>query len=308
MTQSYGATATTRSLRPPGRQAQLGGLFAFGGFVSDQIELPKEGDEEVKPVEIDPQELEDLRARASTAETRLQAAESDKVRPESLKVFIAVTDDDPISFSAATLGCSNCAMHQCPTFADSPADWGGADFPTELYNLPGGVFGTQDAPRWIFHAIIGVQQQYTPADPVTGLNQTCAYGGNTAETSGVEYQKLARLTGGIRFPSCDTDYSPVFNEIASTIVPMACEFLIESTNLGTIDPGETNVEWDPMDGTGSSTILMDDSAPCDSGAEGWQWNEDFTRIRLCGGICDTVQNNPNGRITIVVGCQTLVAQ
>lgn len=232
---------------------------------------------------------------------------SDKVRPESLKVFIAVTDDDPVSFSAASLGCSNCPMHQCPTFADSPADWGGADFPTELYNLPGGVFGTQDGPRWIFHSIIGVDQQYAPADPVTALNQTCAYAGNTAETSGVEYQKLSRLTGGTRFPSCDTDYSPVFNEIASTIIPLACELLIESTNLGAIDPGETNVEWDPMDGTGSSTILMDDSAPCESGAEGWQWNEDFTRIRLCGGICDTVQNNPNGRITIVVGCQTVVA-
>lgn len=231
---------------------------------------------------------------------------SDKVRPGALKVFIAVTDDDPVSFSAASLGCSDCPMHQCPTFADSPADWpGGQDFPTELYALPGGVFGTPAEPQWVFHSIIGVDQPYDPSAPVTPLNQTCAYNNNTAETSGVEYQKLSRLTGGLRFPSCDTDYSPVFQEIASTIVPLACEFLLSSTSLGQIDPGETNVEWDPMDGSGATTIYMDDSAPCDAGANGWQWNEDFTRIRLCGPACDAVQATPTGRVSIVVGCRTL---
>jgi len=228
------------------------------------------------------------------------------LREESFKVFIVVTDDDPVSFSAATLGCSDCPMHQCPTFADSAADWGGADFATELYNLPGNYFGRVEAPRWILHAIIGVDQLYQPADPVTALGNVCAYSGNTAETSGVEYQKLARLTGGLRFPSCDTDYSPVFNQIASTIIPMACEFLLESTNLGQIDTDLTNVEYDPMDGSAAVTIPMDDTAGCDSGANGWQWNTDFSRIHLCGTWCDTVQSNPDGRVSIVVGCQTII--
>lgn len=228
-----------------------------------------------------------------------------KLREESLKVFIVVTDDDPYSFSAAALGCSDCAMHQCPTFADSPADWGGSDFATELYNLPGNYFGDATKPRWIMHAIIGVDQLYQPADPVTALGNVCAFSGNTAETSGVEYQKLARLTGGLRFPSCDTDYSPVFNEIATTIIPLACEFLVESTNLGQIDTDLTNVEYDPMDGTGAITIPMDDTAGCDTGANGWQWSADFSRIYLCGSWCDAVQSNPNGRVSIVVGCTTV---
>jgi len=228
-----------------------------------------------------------------------------KLREESFKVFIVVTDDDPYSFSAAALGCSDCPMHQCPTFADSPADWGGADFATELYNLPGNYFGNATLPRWILHAIVGVDQIYQPAAPITPLTQVCNFSGNTAETSGVEYQKLAQLTGGLRFPSCDTDYSPVFNEIATTIIPLACEFLVESTNLGQIDPGLTNVEYDPQDGTGALTIPMDDTAGCDTGANGWQWSTDFSRVYLCGSWCDAVQSNPNGRVSIVVGCQTI---
>ena len=66
------------------------------------------------------------------------------------------------------LGCSECANHQCPTFADSPADWGGGDFPTELYKLqPTGMFGTPADPKWVFHSIVAVDQPYGPSEPVT---------------------------------------------------------------------------------------------------------------------------------------------
>lgn len=245
---------------------------------------------------------------------------SDKLRYEAFKVFIAVTDDDPSSFDCAyatatcTDNCSGCAnncsgycpRHHCPTYADSPAAWGGGDFPTELYNLPGNMFGTAQEPRWIFHSIVGVDQLYQPNDPVTSLNNVCAYAGNTAETSGVEYQKLSVLTGGLRFPSCDTDYSPVFNQIANTIIPLACEFSVESTNVGEIDPNETNVEFDPQDGSTPVTFLRDNTAPCDNGANGWQWNADFTRILLCGDACDLVKSHPQGKVTITVGCTTLI--
>ncbi len=86
---------------------------------------------------------------------------SDFLRYDSQKVFIAVSDDDPSSFDCAkaTAGCTSncsgcnnncagyCPMHQCPTYADKAAAWGGADFPTELYALePAGMFGKVGRP------------------------------------------------------------------------------------------------------------------------------------------------------------------
>lgn len=249
------------------------------------------------------------------------------LRFEAIKVFIAVTDDDPSTFNCpgATQYCNDmgwdcsgcasdcasgyCPMWQCPTYADQTADWGGGTFPEELYALaPTGMFGVASSPKWIFHAIVPVATPLGPADPVTGLGDVCNDNGNTGETTGVEYQKLAVLTGGLRFPSCDTDYSPVFQSIAQTIVPLACTYLLESTNLGMPDPSHTNVVFDPGDGSPPEIIPQDATAPCDGGADGWQWNADHSAILLCGPACDQVRSSTTGHVTITVGCDTLVRQ
>jgi len=245
----------------------------------------------------------------------------DWLRFDSLKVFIAVTDDDPSSFdcdyasSTCTedcAGCLNdcegwCPMFQCPTYADQPAAWGGDDFPTELYRLePSGMFGTAEDPKWIFHSIVPVTSMLTPDQPLTPLMNVCNESGNTGETSGVEYQKLSRLTGGLRFPSCDTDYSPVFESIAGTIVPMACKFYLEHTDLGTPDPTKTNVEIDFGDGLGPQIIPQDNTAPCDGGANGWQWEVEGEVIRLCGPVCENLKSTPEATVTITVGCATVI--
>jgi len=245
----------------------------------------------------------------------------DVLRAFSQKVFIAVTDDDPVSFNCAnttarcTESCEGCAgdcagycpNYQCPTYADRAAEWGGADFATELYALePAGMFGSRERPRWVFHSIVGVSRVLEPDEPVTPLDETCASGGNTAETSGVEYQKLSRLTGGIRFPSCDTDYSPVFERIAATVLPLACTYRVESTALGPPDPEHTNVMVDLGDGSGEHVVPQDSRFDCDAGAEGWQWNEDFTLIRICGTPCDEIQEAAGAHVTITVGCATVV--
>ena len=105
----------------------------------------------------------------------------------------------------------------------------------------------------------------------------------------------------MRFPSCNTDYSPVFTRIASTIIPLACEFVVETT--GTPDRAHTNVTFEPSGGGVPETILLD-SRPCDAGSDGWQWNADFTRVRLCGAACDRVTADPEGHVRINVGCAT----
>lgn len=233
----------------------------------------------------------------------------DKLRFDSQKVFIVVTDDDPVSFSAERTGCAKnggwCANHQCPTYADRRADWGGEDFAKELYKLkPLGMFGSPEAPKWIFHSIISVDRQYGPSEPVTALAKVCSANGNTGETSGVEYQKLSIATGGTRFPTCDTDYAPVFAKIAATLTPLACEFDLTATTRGTLDPSSARVSIDPGTGAQPTAVPRDDSKPCDAGADGFQLEQNNTRIVLCGSACAKIRTDPRSKVNIHVGCLT----
>ncbi len=269
------------------------------------------------------------------------AAWRDYLRFESLKVFIVFSDDDPTTFrrsggpancpsrpGGAFPGCSNadclsltgtsatcgtdCPNFNCPTFATGPADWGGGDFPTELYALEPhrmvgtrmeNPFGSPENPRWVFHSLIGVSSLLEPTDPVSDRCAICASGGNTAENAGVTYQALSRLTGGVRFPSCNTDYSPVFTRISSMLAPIACELTLEDTGLGTVDPDCTNVLYYPGGGSTAEAIPRDDGVACDAGANGWQFAGGMTRIRVCGAACARIQADPDARIEIEVGCE-----
>jgi hypothetical protein len=207
-----------------------------------------------------------------------------------------------------------CPSFGCPTFADRAADWGGADFPTELYALEpqrtvGGrmenPFGSAENPRWVFHSLIGVRTLLEPTDPVSPRCDTCNFSGNTAENTGQTYQILSRLTGGVRFPSCNTDYSPVFMRISSMLAPIACEFTLADTGLGTIDTSRTNVLYYPGGDPPPETVPRDEAAACDAGANGWQFAGDMTRIRICGAACARIQADPDARIEIEVGCEAV---
>jgi hypothetical protein len=245
----------------------------------------------------------------------------DQLRFDSHKVFIVVSDDDPSTFdceSAAEActdeceGCeANCAgycpMHQCPTYAEGPAAWGGGDFETELYALePAGMFGSAAERKWVMHAIVPVTQALGPNDAITPLDDVCEDNGNSGVTTGVEYQKLAKLSGGQRFPSCDTDYSPVFESIAATILPLACKFDLEQTGLGTPDPATTNVTVDYGDGQGPQTIPRDEGEPCDEGANGWQYADGGQSIVLCGAACAAVEASSDAEVSITVGCEAVL--
>ena len=40
-------------------------------------------------------------------------------------------------------------------------------------------------------------------------------------------------------------------------------------------------------------------------ADGWQWAPGFDRVRLCGPACDRVRTDPDGAVSISVGCATI---
>ena len=146
---------------------------------------------------------------------------------------------------------------------------------------------------------------------MTGV-QTCAL-----PISGLEYQKLSQVTGGIVRSICEDDWSDIFDTIASGIVDkLERAFPVPTPEGGTIDPGKVNVKYTAGDGGAPHEILQDNNGPCDPNdpdagpdagkADGWQWNVDQSQILLCGPICDTVRNDESGQIDIELGCETKV--
>jgi hypothetical protein len=69
-----------------------------------------------------------------------------------------------------------------------------------------------------------------------------------------------------------------------------------------IDLERVNVIYSPGNGSEARLVLRDTRAACDAGANGWQYSEDHTKIRLCGPICETVRTDAGSRVDVVIGC------
>lgn len=200
---------------------------------------------------------------------------ADFLRKDAFKVFIPVTDDN-------SQGSGN------PT---------ATTFDTQLLAKPGEQFGTAAKRNYSVYPICGA-----PAFPAE--SPKCS----TAVNTGATYVELAKLTKGQWFPVCSTDYGPIFEEMGKSIATrVACEFTVPPPPEGeTLDPDKVNVSYTP--GTGGSTqeILKDDSKPCESGANGWQYNTEKTKILLCGDACKQVQDDLGAKVDVIFGCQTIV--
>jgi hypothetical protein len=167
---------------------------------------------------------------------------STHLRFDSTKVFVEVTDDEAgAPFFLNALGFDGWAINEAQ---------------------PPGMFGTAAARKYIFHGIIGMD----PANP----NVACTSATNSAEAPGLEYQKLAQVTGGTVRSICEDDWSNIFTTIAAGIVSkLSCEYAVPPPpNGGSIDPNKVNVNFTPGGGT-SEDILQDNNAGCDQGANGW---------------------------------------
>lgn len=205
-------------------------------------------------------------------------------RFDATKVFVIVTDDEagmPPPFSLFMNG------DQFDNWATQTAQ-------------PAGMFGTKQSRKYVLHGIIGMD--------VANPSATCTSATNSAVAPGVEYQKLATLTGGIVRSICEDDWSNIFTTIASGIVnKLSCEYVPPPPPSGKeFDPAKVNVVFTP-DGGSAEDVLQDNNAGCEQGANGWQWNADKTKILLCGATCDKVKADENGQIDIEFGCATKTA-
>ena len=198
---------------------------------------------------------------------------ADFLRKDAFKVFVPVTDDN----------------------SQGTGNPNATTFDTQLLAKPGGQFGTAEKRNYAVYPICGAPA-YPAESPKCG----------TAVNTGATYVELAKLTNGKWFPVCETNYGPIFVEMGKSIATrVACEFTVPPPPEGEkLDPDKVNVSYTP--GTGGSTeeILKDESKPCESGANGWQYNAEKTKIFLCGDACKKVQADLGAKVDVNFGCAT----
>ncbi len=135
-----------------------------------------------------------------------------------------------------------------------------------------------------------------------------AFEGGTARTANCDHESADGDVGDCHFDMTTSenfaeDLNDALLAISRTKV-LACEFDVPTNpDGGGVDLDEVNVTFRPGDGE-PEQVLNDPDTDC-ADAEGWQYSEDGRKIILCGSICDRVQADPEGQVSIVLGCPTI---
>lgn len=93
---------------------------------------------------------------------------------------------------------------------------------------------------------------------------------------------------------------------------IACEYAIPEPTEGDFHPNLVNVEYAPGDGSSETISYVGSEDGCGADTGGWYYDvapEDGgtpTQIRLCGMSCHAIQGNPDGAVSIRLGCPTIV--
>ncbi len=205
------------------------------------------------------------------------------LRPEAFKVFVELTDDNARMLSASS-------------------------FDKNLLAMVPNQFGTAANRNYVWHSIVGVAANTNPKDPWLPSVPVVASKCLTAENSGSVYQELSILTGGLRFPLCDTtSYDSIFNSIAQGVVSgakIACDFPLPPPPAGeVINLNTVLVTYTPM-GIGTPETFRQVSAmnQCTAGAFYIEKN----RIYLCPNTCQQVQQDNQAALSILFDCADIV--
>ena len=212
----------------------------------------------------------------------------DWLRMEAVKIIVIVTDDKPFN-------------------PDNPDQWypTPAEFDQEILSLTPQHFGVPGQRNYIMHTIVGVQennpanQAYEPSDPF--VTQAC----DTAMDVGHEWQTLAILTGGLRFPVCNHDgYDAVFQRIAQGVIDVAtleCEYAIPYAPSGeTIDEEAVVVQYvNSQNGEKEILVPVDGLSECTGDLQFYVEN---SMVYLCPSICSQVRDDEEGRLETYVNC------
>lgn len=231
---------------------------------------------------------------------------SQYLREDSFKTFVEITDDDV-----------NCKVGPYD-FNDNNSIGGGenaaAKFDAALLALSPEHFGTAEERNYRWHSIVAmvendpVTKPWSPTDPIQTSN--CSPG---SSGPGTGYQALSRMTGGLRYPTCENDnFNAIFNAIAEGIVAGAqlnCEWDIpEPPNGQTFDKELVNVRYTPGDGSAPEDIAFVSNAGDCTDDGGWHYDDDAnpTQVVACPATCSKMKRDTSGRIDVLFGCKTII--
>lgn len=219
------------------------------------------------------------------------------LRPNALKVFLEISDD------RVNVECGGKKYDDKNTIAGG--ETAAARFDTTLLALSPEQFGTVAKRNYQWHSIIGLsrfdESDPTLAHPVDApiVTDKCSLG---SANPGTGYQALSKLTGGLRYPSCETDYTTIFQRIAEGIVEgsaLSCEFALPTPPEGqSLDLSTVVARFTPTGGGAVQDYLqVANAAACTANA----FYIEGDTIKLCPAACDQTNATP-GDFKIAFGC------
>ena len=225
---------------------------------------------------------------------------SEWLRPDALKVFVEITDDN--------INCVTATQPQNIELIDGDTELGGVAvanaFDEALRGLSPANFGTADARNFVFFSLVGLRENNPPTEPYAAdapmvLNQ-CP----TSVAPGTGYQGLSIMTGGIRFPVCEHQaYDLVFQAIADTVISgtkLVCEFSVPEPPPGeSIDLSTVIVEYTPSAG-GPKQFF--DQVPSLAECTSTSFYIEAGTIQLCPDVCTTLQADNDAQVNVLYGC------
>lgn len=223
------------------------------------------------------------------------------LRKEAFKAFILVSDD-----------AADCTYQQVSLydnqFEDNNLDIA-RDFDDLLRTGNPSRFGDPDEPRrYTVHSLVGLApsgdgEPYQPDQPT--VLSTCP----SAPEPGAGHQALSKLTGGLRFPVCDTDhYDKVFKALADSMIKgakIACEFELPGAPDGkNLDLDSIDVRYHAMGDPNSYEFIPEvlNDAAC---AAGGFYLEEST-LHLCPNTCGKVQEDDKAQIEVEFQCLPVI--
>ncbi|HEX2679000.1 MAG TPA: hypothetical protein VHM19_20260 [Polyangiales bacterium] len=220
------------------------------------------------------------------------------LRPEALKVFVEITDDDA--------NCTTARGNFTPAGSGDPLGDNAmiaTAFNTALLALSPTQFGTKAKPNYVWHSIVGLRPN-TPAEaPWTAKAPVQSGLCSTAAAAGQGYQMLSIATGGLRYPVCEgMGFDAVFRAIAGDVVKssnVTCHFAVPAAPPGKyVDLKTVAVEYTPS--TGGKTEQLKQVAETSCNSTGFV--VDKSEVTLCPDACTRVRKDTGAQLGVRFEC------
>jgi len=214
----------------------------------------------------------------------------DSLRPNALKTFAVVSDDDS-AMGASAFASQLVALD--PSLTGFKFDAIVSSQSGDLCPLQCGFFACPNCANPCCNKVSPV------CEPL-------------AADEGKVYKDLVSQTGGVLGDLCLQNFDPVFNDMATAVVAEAkisCDYPIPPPPDGeSIDPTKVNVLHTSSGGTQTTIYNVPTGESGCGNTGGWYFDDPAapTKITVCANTCAALQGDPGGKVEVLFGCETQI--